>query len=280
MHILNRRSFCTMRRALLSMTAMLCFMAMLAPAVAQQDLRYYELDVPYVPTPPEVVSAMLEMAQAGPEDFVIDLGSGDGRIAIAAVRERNARGAFGVDIDRERVDEANENARQAGVTDRVTFKVQDLFKTDLSPASVITMYLLPNVNMSLRPKLLEMPAGTRIVSHAFSMGDWRADAFQSLGRRDVYLWIVPAKVQGEWRIQGPEGPMTLQLEQTFQTFTGTARHADHVYAVRDGMLKGKEIRFSIDKDGVVQSWVGLVEGGSMVSIDSPGTVIGWSGGRQ
>lgn len=152
-------------------------------------------DVPYVPTPEAVVDEMLKIAKVNSNDVVYDLGSGDGRIPIAAVQKYNARRAIGVDINPERVQEANQNAQQANVTDRVEFRQQDLFETDLREASVVTLYLLPEVNLRLRPKLLsELKPGTRIVSHAFDMGDWKPERVVNVDGRTVYYWTVPEKV--------------------------------------------------------------------------------------
>ena len=144
-----------------------------------------DASVPYVPTPQDVVDRMLEMAKVGPQDYLIDLGSGDGRIVVTAARKHGARG-FGVDLNPTRIAEANENARKAGVTDKVQFYQRDLFETDLKDASVVTMYLLPRVNLDLRPKLLDLKAGTRIVSHDFSMGDWKADQHVEMNSKDKY----------------------------------------------------------------------------------------------
>jgi predicted RNA methylase len=152
-----------------------------------------EPDVVYVPTPPEVVEEMLQLANVKSNDLVYDLGSGDGRIVIAAAQKRGARG-IGIDIDPERIQEANENARKAGVSDRVQFRQQDLFETDFSNATVVTLYLLPELNVKLRPKLLsQLKPGTRIVSHAFDMGDWKPDKVVQVGDRTVYYWVVPEK---------------------------------------------------------------------------------------
>lgn len=158
---------------------------LLAPAQAR--------DVPYVPTPEEVVRGMLELAQVGPDDLVYDLGSGDGRIVIMAAKEFGARGV-GVDIDQQRIAEANENARAAGVADKVKFIRADLFEVDLRPATVVTLYLLPEVNLRLRPKLLrELRPGTPVVSHRFDMGDWPPEVERTIGGRPVYLWHIPGK---------------------------------------------------------------------------------------
>jgi ubiquinone/menaquinone biosynthesis C-methylase UbiE len=150
-------------------------------------------DVPFVPTPNKVVDRMLEIAQVGPNDVVYDLGSGDGRIVITAAKKHGARGV-GIDIDPERVREARDNARSAGVSDRVEFREADLFKTDLSEATVVTLYLLSSVNLQLRPKLLqELKPGTRIVSHAFDMGDWKPIKTEKVGSSTVYYWVVPER---------------------------------------------------------------------------------------
>jgi ribosomal protein L11 methylase PrmA len=151
------------------------------------------LDVPYVPTPERVVQKMLQVARVGPKDVVYDLGSGDGRIVIAAAKRRAAR-AVGIDIDPERIKEARANARKAGVASRVEFREQDLFKADFSEATVVTMYLLPSINLKLRPKLLgELKPGTRIVSHGFDMGDWAPLETHQVGSSTVYYWVVPER---------------------------------------------------------------------------------------
>jgi ubiquinone/menaquinone biosynthesis C-methylase UbiE len=157
----------------------------LGPALAR--------DVPYVPTPERVVDKMLELAKVGPSDVVYDLGSGDGRIVIAAARKHGARGV-GIDIDPQRVREARENARKAGVADRVEFREGDLFKADISAATVVTLYLLSGVNLQLRPKLFsELKPGTRVVSHAFDMGDWKPIATEKVGSSTVYYWVIPPR---------------------------------------------------------------------------------------
>lgn len=151
------------------------------------------LDVPYAGTRPEAVALMLDMAEVGPDDFVIDLGTGDGRILIAAARDRGARG-LGIDIDPVMIETARANARRAGVADRVRFETDDLFATDLAQADVVTMYLLPEVNLRLRPRMLaQLHPGARIVSHAFDMGDWRPDESRRVGGAVVHLWRVPPR---------------------------------------------------------------------------------------
>jgi len=160
-------------------------------------------DVPYEPSPPEVVKTMLDLATVGPNDLVYDLGSGDGRIVIMAAKEYGARGV-GIDIDPQRIAESNANARSAGVTERVRFIEGDLFGTDFFPATVVTLFLWPNVNMQLRPVLRALKPGTRIISYVHDLGDWRPDKVVKVqskhGERNVYLWVVPAAGAGE-RVQ-------------------------------------------------------------------------------
>jgi cyclopropane fatty-acyl-phospholipid synthase-like methyltransferase len=150
-------------------------------------------DVHFVPTPQQVVDRMLELARIQPGDFLIDLGSGDGRIPITAAKRYGIK-ALGIDIDPERIKEANANAQKEGVTDKVTFRQENLFETDISQANVITLYLLERLNAKLRPKLLsDLKPGSRVVSHAFSMGDWQPDTHEVVDGRSVYLWTIPSK---------------------------------------------------------------------------------------
>jgi tRNA A58 N-methylase Trm61 len=151
-------------------------------------------DVVYVPTPPEVVDRMLTIAKVGKNDILYDLGSGDGRIPITAVQKYGVKKAVGIDIDPQRIKEANENAQKAKVTDRVQFRQQDLFTSDFSEATVISLYLLPELNVKLRPQILKLKPGTRIVSHAFDMGEWKPDKVEQVDGRTVYFWTVPDKV--------------------------------------------------------------------------------------
>jgi ribosomal protein L11 methylase PrmA len=163
--------------------------AFFAPVAAAQPV----LDVPYVPTPEPVVDAMLKLAQVKRGDVLYDLGSGDGRIVIAAAKRYGVRGT-GVDIDPRRIDEANANARKAGVAKLVRFVNRDLFEVDFSEATVVTLYLLPRINLQLRPKLLaELKPGTRIVSHGFDMGDWKPEQAVTVGNNTIYLWTVPPR---------------------------------------------------------------------------------------
>ncbi|MGH9834210.1 MAG: SAM-dependent methyltransferase [Blastocatellia bacterium] len=176
----------------------LCASAVLTNVLLIECARAQDqiFEVPYVPTPDKVVEEMLRLANVGKNDVVYDLGCGDGRIVITAALKYGARGV-GVDIDAERIKESNENARKAGVTDRVKFLQQDLFETNFSEATVVTLYLLPDVNLKLRPKLLsELKPGTRIVSHAFDMGDWKPEKVVKVPGNDrertIYYWVVPA----------------------------------------------------------------------------------------
>lgn len=163
---------------------------------AAQQTKEVKKDVPYVPTPQNVVDEMLTLANVTKDDVVYDLGCGDGRLVITAVKKFGAKRGFGVDIDPKRIEESNANAKTAGVTDRVTFAVQDLFQTDFKEATVVTLYLLPQVNLKLRPKLLsDLRPGARVVSHSFNMGDWKPDKTINVspGGQILYLWTIPAK---------------------------------------------------------------------------------------
>jgi predicted RNA methylase len=169
-------------------------MAFVPAAISEQAAAQQQRspDVIYVPTPPEVVEAMLKMADVKKGDILYDLGSGDGRIPIMAAQKFGAR-ATGIDIDPQRIKEANENAQKAGVTGQVTFKNEDLFQTNISDATVVTLYLLDSLNEKLRPKLMrDLKPGTRIVSHAFRMGDWQPEKSQEVNGRMIYFWTIPA----------------------------------------------------------------------------------------
>lgn len=205
-----------------------------------------DLDAPYVVTDYEVVDAMLAMAQVRPDDDVIDLGSGDGRILIAAARSHGARG-LGVDIDPARIRESNENANAAGVAGRIEFRRQDLFETPLGDADVLTLYLSNDINRRLRPRILaEMRPGTRVVSHDFDMGDWRADQRHQVGSANVYLWIVPARISGGWTVRTNGRTVTLDVDQNFQTFGGTATTGNASARIEHGRIEGDRLRFVTD----------------------------------
>lgn len=205
-----------------------------------------KLDVPYVETPEAVVRRMLEMAAVKPGEQVIDLGSGDGRIPIMAAKEFGAR-ALGIEIDPARIADAKENARAGGVADRVQFREQDLFKTDISQADVLTMYLLTSVNLKLRPRILsEMKPGARVVSHSFAMGEWQPDARDGDFVHLIYLWTVPARVDGRWVITHKGSKIAVRLRQNFQFVEGEATVDGVTYALRDARLAGTTLAFTVD----------------------------------
>jgi precorrin-6B methylase 2 len=224
-------------------------------AIACAAAAAAEIAAPYVPTAPSVVERMLEIAKVGPQDFVIDLGSGDGRINITAAQKRGARG-LGIEIDTQLIAKAKANAQAAGVADRVDFVEADLFTADLSQATVVTIYLLKRATMKLRDRLFELRPGTRIVSHAASMGEWRADYFEMLDVKDkvrpdapnrtyIHYWVVPAKVGGtwSWRVDTAEGEQDceLRLSQQFQALSGTLRVGGSEYEIEEGKLEGDRI---------------------------------------
>ncbi len=240
-----------------------------------------ELDTPYVPTPQAVVDKMLDMAQVKAGDVVIDLGSGDGRIMITAARRHGAQG-FGVEIDPRLVQRSNEEARRLGIADRVKFLRQDLFNTDFHEANVLTLYLLPDVNIALRPKILaELKPGTRVLSHDYDMREWRPDAEETIPAPDktvgmrkesmVYLWIVPARVEGEWTFELSSGGKTrrtrLVLQQRFQFVSGSVELTGQGdVPVSHGRLRGEELRLllppgALDRGSV--ELVGRVRGDSL-----------------
>lgn len=212
--------------------------------------------VPFVVSPQEVVHRMLRIAEVGPDDMLIDLGSGDGRVVIGAAR-RGARG-LGVDIDPELVAQARANATRAGVASRARFEHQDLFETDLSQASVVTMYLLPQINLKLMPRLLALAPGTRVVSHDWDMGPWLPDETLSVRAPDkpvggrgglsyIHLWVVPAQAAGEWRgrIEGLGGEWRIRIRQTYQMLDVQADESGRELVVRASRLRGREIKLAV-----------------------------------
>lgn len=205
-----------------------------------------ELDVPYAGTRPEVVARMLEMARVGPSDRVVDLGTGDGRILIAAARDRGASG-LGVDLDPVLIRRAQANAEDAGVADRVEFRVEDLFRTPLSDASVLAMFLLPEVNLKLRPRILaEMRPGSRVVSNAFDMGEWVPTATDRVGGSIIYLWIVPAEVAGRWRLEEEGGRSAdLTFTQRFDRVDGRVATPSGPMLLQDVRLVGPWLSFTL-----------------------------------
>ncbi len=244
-----------MRRAALMQGVLALIFALAAPAAQAQDGRG---DVVYVPTPQVVVDEMLRMARVGPNDYIIDLGSGDGRIVITAAKKLGARG-LGVDLDTYLLKIANAAARKEGVAERANFIEQNLFETDLSPATVITTYLLPEMNQKLRPKLLQLKPGTRVVAHDYAMGDWDPDEEKILlvpektvgdpGKSYIYFWVVPARVAGRWEseiaVGGKPVPYHFNFEQNYQQVHGTARVGDRDLRLPQFRLSGEQFTFNL-----------------------------------
>lgn len=200
------------------------------------------LPVPYVPTDEKVVEEMLSLAGVGHRDVLYDLGSGDGRIVVAAAMQRDAR-AVGIELDPLRVADAMDYAGSTGVEYMVDFIEDDIFTADISEATVVTLYLLDSVNVELRPKLLsELAPGTRIVSHAFHMGDWRADERRSFSGATIYLWVVPARVAGTWEWTAPDGGQyRVTLEQQYQRVTASAWRNGQKARVKTARLSGSRL---------------------------------------
>ena len=212
-----------------------------APALAAeyQPQPYQEgKDVIWLPTPNELVEKMLDLGQVTAKDVVIDLGSGDGRTVIAAAK-RGAR-ALGIEYNPDMVEFATRAAQKAGVAERARFIKADLFETDFGEATVITMYLLTSLNAKLRPKILDLKAGTRVVSHAFDMGDWTPERSVTVEGRTAYLWIVPAKIAGTWH--SAQGEFTFR--QNFQTFEGTLKYGTSTVQVTNGRILGDRLSFN------------------------------------
>lgn len=244
------------KKALLVMA--LPAIALSAPALAQEGRG----DVVYVPTPQVVVDEMLGMAKIGPKDHLVDLGSGDGRIVITAAKKYGAQG-IGVDLDSYLLRLAREGAKKEGVTARATFVEENLFETDLSKATVISTYLLPEMNLKLRPKILALKPGTRVVAHDYHMGDWYPDAQKDIPVPDkvvgtpgvsyIYLWVVPAKVAGKWQGQvsaaGKEVPYEIAFDQLFQILEGNVRAGADNAQLRGRVVNGDQITFTTQPKG-------------------------------
>ena len=200
-------------------------------------------DVIWVPTPQALVNKMLDMGKVTAKDYVIDLGSGDGRTVITAAK-RGAK-ALGIEYNPDMVELSKRNAAKEGVSDKAQFMKADLFESDFSQATVITMFLLPDINIRLRPKILDLKPGTRIVSNSFTMGDWTADETTTASEGctsycTAYLWIVPAKVKGTWKL--PQGELT--LDQNYQMISGTLKSGANSTPITNGKLTGDQISFT------------------------------------
>ena len=273
-------------------------LALLAPVAGAQDGRG---DVVYVPTPQITVDEMLRMAKVGPSDYLIDLGSGDGRIVITAAKKHGARG-FGVDLDTYLLKIANASAKKEGVSDRARFVEQNLFETDLSPATVITSYLLPEMNLKLRPKILALKPGTRVVAHDYAMGEWDPDDDMTLivpektvgdpGKSYIFLWIVPARIAGRWESQLPAGGkpavFDFSFEQNFQLVHGTVRVGERQLKLPQFRLVGEQLSFKLEVPAPGKSaayqFRGLVKGDAIegnvtVGEGSGQRVLPWSAKR-
>ncbi len=240
---------------------------LLAARAAAQDWG----DTPYVQTPINVVERMLEIGKVGPGDYVIDLGSGDGRMVITAAKKHGARG-FGVDLDRKLVALANRNAARAGVSNRAVFYQRDLHATDVSPATVMSIYLLPEVNLMIRGRLLStLKPGTRIVSHDYGMGDWPPDFQEELAapgktvgvgqRSKILYWVVPGRASGRWRwtltVDGKPADYSLSLNQNFQVIDGTLGAGGRSAKVAT-RLSGNDVAFTTVLDGVKHEFSGRI----------------------
>lgn len=207
------------------------------------------LDIPFVPSNDRVIRTMLELAGAGPRDVLYDLGSGDGRIVIAAAKQYRTRG-IGIELDPLRIADAMEQAGHASVEYLVDFVEENIFTADVSPASIVTLYLMDSINLQLRPRLLrELRPGTRIVSHAFDMGDWIADERLTVDNIKIYKWVVPARVAGTWEWESLDGtPCRIELQQHFQTVSGRAWLSDKPALLNDATLSAGVLELSIQAD--------------------------------
>ncbi|MGQ9800193.1 MAG: class I SAM-dependent methyltransferase [Candidatus Saccharicenans sp.] len=222
------------------------------PATNRLQAQEVHLDVPFVPTPYEVIEDMLRFAEFKKGDVLYDLGCGDGRIVIEAARRAGIR-AVGIDIDPQRIKESRENARIAGVEQLVEFRRADIFQSDLSEATVITMYLLPDVNIRLRPTLLSLKPGTKIISHQFDLDEWQADRMTyvpvDLYVHTVFLWVVPANVSGIWdsslKLGTKKTDCRLELSQSFQYFSGKLYLGEQVISIPATKVEGPRLEFSV-----------------------------------
>lgn len=241
-------------------------MLLFGTIIEVQNALSQDLDVPYVPTPQKVVQQMLDLADVQPSDYVIDLGSGDGRIVIAAA-QRGASG-HGVDLDPDRIAEARENASRAGVDEQIMFMQENIFDTDFSQASVVTMYLLPSVNKKLRPKLLDKLApGTEIVSHSFDMGEWQPDkkmivkTSDGSGTHDIYYWIIPAKARGNWTWSYEGRQFTMNITQQFQELSVNLSDGNgSSYEIQKAQLRGRRITVRASNGSKTYILSGRIEG--------------------
>jgi len=239
--------------------------ASLPPETYTPKLGQMGKDVMWLPTRDELVTQLLAAARVGPNDEVVDLGAGDGKIPIAAARQFGAR-AWGIEYNKDLAALAQRNAQRAGVADRVRIVHGDIFKEDFSKATVVTMYLLEELNAQLRPTILAMKPGTRVLSNSFSMGDWEPDQVIRVGTNTGYFWTVPAKVAGQWSLQGlaPQGPAVLRLSQRHQRVGGTLSWGGQTQTLLGARVHGADLHFSfVQADGQLKAVQARVQGASL-----------------
>lgn len=254
------------------------------PAAAAGAAPARAPDVIYVATPQPIVEAMLKLANVQTGEVVYDLGCGDGRAVITAARDFGARG-IGVDIDPQRIAESRKNAVAAGVADRVVFRQADLFEMPFADADVLFLYLLPELNVRLRPRILnELRPGSRVISHAFTMDDWVPDRIARVGNIPIFFWIVPARVAGEWAVSFPGGEQgRLSLQQEYQVVTGTLTLGRRTMPLRDVQLSGATLMFSYSAGWVRRQAIATVtEGGLKGTVEQNwlGRTEPWTGLRE
>jgi SAM-dependent methyltransferase len=237
-------------------------------------------DVVWVPTFDAVVLAMLGVAQVTPRDLVLDLGAGDGRIAIAAARAPFGARAVGIEYDPDLAKRAACLVEAEGLADRVRIVEGDIFREDFGKASVVTLYLLPQLNLCVRHRLLAMEPGTRVVSHQYAMADWKPDQSVQIQGRDVYLWVVPARVDGVWDFQDSRGTtFTIELRQTFGTLFGEITRGGVPEPLRSATVRGLELRFTYDAAGTAVDFSGTVRGGEITGALLTGAAARTAAGR-
>jgi SAM-dependent methyltransferase len=238
-------------------------------------------DVVWVPTFDAVVLAMLSMAQVTPEDLVLDLGAGDGKIAIAAAKPPFGARAVGIEYDASLAQRAACLVHAEGVADRVRIVEGDIFEEDFGSPSVVTLYLLPHLNLCVRHRLLALDPGTRVVSHKFEMADWKPDQSLHVQGRDVHLWVVPARVDGVWDFEDSQGTaFTIDLRQAFATLSGEITRGEDREALVSATIRGRELRFTFDAARVAARFSGTVRGGEVTGVLLSGTTARTAVGRR
>lgn len=221
-------------------------------------------DVIWIPTPEGLIDKMLTTAKVTDKDKLFDLGAGDGIIAITAARKYGAQ-SVGIEFNPDMAQFARRKVAEAGMTDKVRIITGDIFQEDFSSATVVTLYLMPHLNLKLRPTLLKMKPGTRVVSHAFTMGDWEPDEIMSFNHTQGYFWVVPAQIEGSWVMNGVDGgPFRVNLSQSFQNIGGTLTRGGQTFAMLGAKLRGDEVKFQfITPDRKVHAFSGRLDGGRL-----------------